>query len=130
MNPTLPEIDLDTRMPYVAWRVAVHADGTRTAAEIAAATGTPEPQVLALVQGIRAALNGQRPASAVELQAVRGALVEALGPMGALFLEDAFDALGTEHPPLGPLLDALAAEIDDPGGRARFTQLLSSKGLS
>lgn len=129
MSLSLPPLDPGTRMPYAVWRIAARVNGQRSAADIAAELGIEEGQVRAVVQGIKAAINGQRPASAVELQAVRAALGEAVGPMGALFLEDAFDELGSEHPPLAQLTELLAGFIDDPAGRARFSQLLSSKGL-
>lgn len=130
MSLTLPPLDPGTRMPYAVWRIAARVNGQRSAADIAAELGVEEERVRAVVQGIKAAINGQRPASAVELQAVRAALSDAVGPMGALFLEDAFDELGSEHPPLTRLTALLTEFIDDPSGRARFAHLLSSKGIS
>ncbi|AIZ45561.1 hypothetical protein QR90_11440 [Deinococcus radiopugnans] len=119
-------------LPFALWRTLDLIDGQRDAAEVARLAGLSAPelrrQLREAERWVERAQDHQRPVTAEATQTVTGCLLQVVGPVAELMIDETLEDLGGGAT-LSALLAGLAAELT-PEQMARFAQHLRARGLA
>lgn len=118
-------------LPFALWRTLDLIDGTRDAAEVARLAGLSAPELrrkLHEAQGwVSRAQDHGRPVTDDAVRQLNQCLVQVVGPVAELMVEEVLEDLGPAAT-LSALLSGLAAELT-PEQMGRFAGHLRSRGL-
>ena len=119
-------------LPFSLWRTLDLIDGTRDAAEVARLAGLSAPelrrQLREAERWITRAQDHQRPVTAQATATLTRCLIQVVGPVAELMVDEVLEDLG-QPITLSALLAGLAAELT-PEQMARFAQHLRAQGLT
>ena len=127
-----PGLRPETPLPFALWRVLDLIDGVRDAAEVARLAGLSAPelrrQYREAEQWVGRAQEHQRPVTGEVVQTVTQCLIQVIGPVAELMVDEVLEDL-PQQATMSALLSGLAAELS-PEQMGRFAQHLRARGLA